>query len=105
MGETFIFNSSEDCLKSACRPTEYEQKNKIICISSKIIYDNSEFKIAEIEKSDNSTTLVVLIKKAKNKELWMNWIPTKNQFDVLEDLPSIIRELEKKNKNKRTFQF
>jgi len=105
MTEIFVFNNPEDCLESAMRPTEYEQKKGIVAKKARIIYDNPEFKIAEIEKTDNSVTLVVLIKKAKNKDLWINWIPTKNQFNVLSKLPGVIKRIEKENLDKRTFQL
>ena len=81
MTEIFVFNDLEECLESAMRPTEYEQKWNIRARSAEIIYNNPEFKIAKIEKTDNSLTLVFLVKKAKNKNLWINWVPTKNQFN------------------------
>ena len=90
--EQFVFNTWQEALISAERPTAYEQKYNIHIKESKILLDNIHLKIAMLEKSDKSITMVFLIKKAKDKELWINWIPTDYQFNCLMSLPAAARE-------------
>jgi len=97
----FVFESAADCLKSAMRPTEYEQEHGIRCTGHEMILDDPEIKIAKVEKSDGSSTMVVLFKKAKNKDIWINFIPTKHQFDILMSLKETIQKIENNNKVKR----
>lgn len=99
---TFVFNSAGECLKSAMRPTEYEQTHDIQCTGHEMILDDPEIKIAKIKKSDGSSTMVILFKKAKHKEIWINFIPTKHQFGVLMSLKETIQKIEEENKISRT---
>lgn len=101
MAEVFIFKSWKDCLDSAMRPTEYEQKYGISCTGYDLILDDLDIKIAELKKTDNSSTLVILFKKAKNKDMWINFIPTKNQFNTLLNLKEKIEKIESNNELKR----
>lgn len=101
MVEVFVFDSWEKCLESAMRPTEYEQKKNIKCSGYNLILDDPEIKIAELKKTDSSSTMVILFKKAKHKDIWINFIPTKNQFDTLLSLKERIERIEKYNKIKR----
>jgi len=106
MTEEFVFDNPKECLDSAMRPTEYEQTHGIVATGCRIIFDDPELKIAVIEKSDNSVTLAMAIKKAKNKNLWVNWVPTKNQFKIFcERMPEIIKIVERENLDKRSFQW
>jgi hypothetical protein len=96
----FFWNDPKKCLEEIGL-TVYEQERGIYVVSKEFIYDNPEFKIGKIKKSDDTSTLVIIFKKAKNKDIWQSWIPTKNQFEILEKMPQIIKELEFENEDKR----
>jgi hypothetical protein len=83
MQQIYIFNSWEECLQSAKRPTKYEQDHGITCRNPNIIIDDPEFKLVKLMKSDRSNTLVLLFKIANNQDSWINFIPTKNQFNII----------------------
>lgn len=101
MVENFVFNTAGNALRSAMRPTAYEQDNDITCLDVEIIHSSEDFKIAELKKSDNTKTLVLVIKKAKQKNLWINWIPTERQFQDLLELKDVILSVERRNKQTR----
>ena len=83
MNKKFIFGSAQECLNSALVQTPYEKERNIKVVSSKYLYETPELKVAGIKKTDNSMTMIILIKKAKHKELWTGWIPTQNQIGSL----------------------
>lgn len=103
MVEKFVWNSAKDALDDVGL-TLYEQKNNITIVSSEIVKDFDDIKIAEMKKSDGSVTFVILFRKALKLNLWDNWIPTKNQFNVLMEIGKFIDEIESRNKDARFWQ-
>lgn len=87
----------QEAIQSALAQTEYEQKYNILMVDMVKLVDDEHLKAVEVLKNDNSKTLVVAVKKALNKELWVNIVPTESQFYSLIELCKHIIKIEKHN--------
>jgi len=97
VSQPFVWNTWEEALKFALLPTTYEQNKGITLIDYKIVVDGVDLKVFLANKSDKTQTLGLVMKKAKTKNLWINWIPSDLQFEMFSLIGKLYYSLDKHN--------
>lgn len=92
-----LFDSFESAFNYYQKGTNYEQKNGIEVISSKIAIDITDFKLVIYYKSDVSATLVIFFKTSKSLDSWAFWCPSEEQMLILNSVRSFYDLVEFKN--------
>jgi hypothetical protein len=73
----------EDVLKIFCLPTEFERQHHIEAGPWGILADFEEIKFYTRNKSDQSTTLLIVFETRRGSGNFSGWIPSQKQAHVL----------------------
>jgi hypothetical protein len=97
----YLFKSFEEALEYIKAPTNYEQERNITTLSTDIMFNEADFKVVSMKKSDQTDTLFIFFKNSMKYDIWKFWCPSEKQAIMLGAFHNIYNLVDYKNKKQK----